>query len=75
LLPEAPVAAAHDGALLDGVTVLRTRGRAGTGHRGGWPFTPSAKDAVGDEVDVVAVPYYAWANRELGAMRVWLPRA
>jgi DUF1680 family protein len=55
--------------------VLRTRGRIGTGHRDGWSFTPSAKDDTGDEVDVVAVPYYAWANREVGAMRVWLPRA
>ena len=75
LLPEASVAASHDDELLDGVTVLRTRGRIGTGHRDGWSFTPSAKDDTGDEVDVVAVPYYAWANREIGAMRVWLPRA
>ncbi|MEU4294627.1 beta-L-arabinofuranosidase domain-containing protein [Kribbella sp. NPDC026596] len=75
LLPEAPVAATHDDELLDGVTVLRARGLAGTGHRDGWPFTSSAKDGAGDEVDVVAVPYYAWANREIGAMRVWLPRA
>jgi DUF1680 family protein len=21
------------------------------------------------------VPYFAWANRGIGAMRVWLPRA
>ena len=55
--------------------MLRTRGRIGTGHRDGWSFTPSAQDDTGDEVDVVAVPYYAWANREIGAMRVWLPRA
>ncbi|TDD26684.1 glycoside hydrolase family 127 protein [Kribbella turkmenica] len=75
LLPEAAVAASHDDGLLDGVTVLTTRGRPGTGHREGWPFTPSSADATGDEVDVVAVPYYAWANREMGAMRVWLPRA
>lgn len=75
LLPEASVAASHDDDLLDGVTVLRTRGRTGTGHRDGWSFIPSAKDDTGDEVDVVAVPYYAWANREVGAMRVWLPRA
>ncbi|WP_405069366.1 glycoside hydrolase family 127 protein [Kribbella sp. NBC_01510] len=75
LLPEASVAASHDNDLLDGVTVLRTRGRIGTGHRDGWSFTPSAQDDTGDEVDVVAVPYYAWANREIGAMRVWLPRA
>ncbi|MGW1344217.1 glycoside hydrolase family 127 protein [Kribbella sp. NPDC002412] len=75
LLPEASVVARHDDGLLDGVTVLTTRGRIGTGHQAGWPFTGTAQDATGDEVDVVAVPYYAWANREIGAMRVWLPRA
>jgi len=76
LLPEASVAASHDDGLLDGVTVLRTRGRSGTGHRDAvWPFATDSADQVGDEVDVVAVPYYAWANREIGAMRVWLPRA
>jgi uncharacterized protein len=74
LLPEPPVAS-HRENLLDGVTVLTARGKAGNGHRPGWPFTPEAQDATGDEVEVVAVPYYAWANREIGAMRVWLPRA
>ncbi|HEY3508926.1 beta-L-arabinofuranosidase domain-containing protein [Kribbella sp. NPDC051137] len=73
LLPEAPVAEASD--LLDGVTVLRAQGRAGTGHRPGWSFVPGADDSVGEAVEVTAVPYYAWANREIGAMRVWLPRA
>ncbi|HEY3560830.1 MAG TPA: beta-L-arabinofuranosidase domain-containing protein [Kribbella sp.] len=73
LLPQAPVAEGTD--LLDGVTVLRARGRVGTGHRPGWSFTPDAGDSTGDDVDVVAIPYYAWANREIGAMRVWLPRA
>jgi len=23
---------------------------------------------------LLAVPYYAWANREPGAMRVWIPQ-
>ncbi|GAA1583364.1 glycoside hydrolase family 127 protein [Kribbella karoonensis] len=73
LLPEAPVAEASD--LLDGVTVLRAQGRAGTGHRPGWSFVPGTDDSVGEAVEVTAVPYYAWANREIGAMRVWLPRA
>ena len=73
LLPEAPVAEGTN--LLDGVTVLRAQGRVGTGHRPGWSFVPEAGDSTGDEVDVVAIPYYAWANREIGAMRVWLPRA
>ncbi|HZX06033.1 glycoside hydrolase family 127 protein [Kribbella sp.] len=73
LLPEAPVAS-ESTKLLDGVTVLRAKGRVGTGHRPGWSFAPDAADSVGEEVEVVAVPYYAWANREIGAMRVWLPR-
>ncbi len=25
------------------------------------------------EVDLVAIPYFAWANRDVGQMRVWLP--
>ncbi|HWD79946.1 MAG TPA: beta-L-arabinofuranosidase domain-containing protein [Kribbella sp.] len=73
LLPEAPVVP-QAGDVLDGVTVLRAKGRTGTGHRPGWSFVPGAGDSVGEEVEVVAVPYYAWANREIGAMRVWLPR-
>ncbi|TDW17194.1 glycoside hydrolase family 127 protein [Kribbella kalugense] len=73
LLPEAPTAEASE--LLGGLTVLKARGKAGTGHRPGWSFEPDVQDSTGDEVDVVAIPYYAWANREIGAMRVWLPRA
>jgi hypothetical protein len=26
-------------------------------------------------VELTAIPYYAWANRGAGAMRVWVPRA
>ncbi|MEU4190874.1 beta-L-arabinofuranosidase domain-containing protein [Kribbella sp. NPDC026611] len=72
LVPETPVA--EETNLLDGVTVLRAQGRVGTGHRPGWSFEPGVVDSTGEQVEVVAVPYYAWANRELGAMRVWLPR-
>jgi len=41
------------------------------------PVVPLAGpgDAPGDEsLTAGAVPYYAWANRGPGAMRVWLPR-
>jgi DUF1680 family protein len=72
LLPEAPTAETSE--LLDGVTLLRAQGRVGEGHRPGWSFVPGAGDSTGEAVEVVAVPYYAWANREIGAMRVWLPR-
>jgi hypothetical protein len=30
--------------------------------------------AVPRPVPFTAIPYYAWANREAGAMRVWIPR-
>ncbi|MBA7551855.1 Non-reducing end beta-L-arabinofuranosidase [subsurface metagenome] len=26
-----------------------------------------------EEIDVTAIPYYAWCNREQGQMKVWLP--
>lgn len=75
LVPGEEVGTNHDPDLLGGVTVVRVRGRRGTGHHDrAWPFAEGNGDQVGDEVDVVAIPYYAWANREVGAMRVWLPR-
>ncbi|NUS84004.1 MAG: hypothetical protein HOY75_15000, partial [Streptomyces sp.] len=44
------------------------------------PGTPGAPGALGaphapaaEPVRVTAIPYYAWANREAGAMRVWIP--
>ena len=30
---------------------------------------------AGGPVDVTAIPYLAWANRGVGAMRVWIPEA
>ena len=33
---------------------------------------PREGDAQTHATTVTAVPYYAWANREPGAMRVWL---
>ena len=31
-------------------------------------------DGTAESVDLQAVPYFAWANRSPGAMRVWVPR-
>jgi DUF1680 family protein len=31
--------------------------------------------ADAEAVTLRAVPYFAWANRDLGAMRVWIPRS
>jgi hypothetical protein len=26
-----------------------------------------------EKIDITAIPYYAWSNREIGKMRVWMP--
>lgn len=44
--------------ILGGIPTVRLHGRVG-------PDGPAA--------DVVAIPYFMWANRELGPMKVWLP--
>jgi uncharacterized protein len=70
--------AEHRPELLDGVTVVTFTGRARRHERGTWPYPPvtgPAEPDVADEpVRLTAVPYFAWANREVGPMRVWLPR-
>lgn len=63
--------------LLDGVTTLTTPMQVldhpvtepypavvGSANRGAWS-RPTTKAQL--------VPYYAWANRTLGPMRIWLP--
>ncbi len=75
-LPGDPVAE-HRPELLGGVTVVTVSGRARRHEPGPWPYRPATaeSDGPGDPVPLTAVPYFAWANRELGPMRVWLPRA
>ncbi len=51
--------AEHRDKLLDGVTVIR-----GQGLREG-----------NKEIEVTAIPYYAWAHRGAGEMAVWLPES
>jgi DUF1680 family protein len=45
--------------------------------RSGWPYEDAASDdRSADEwkpISLVAVPYLTWANRQPGAMRVWIP--
>lgn len=41
----------------------------GEGDRG----MSDRSSTTGEPVELTAVPYYAWANRGAGAMRVWLP--
>jgi DUF1680 family protein len=63
--------------LLGGVTVLQAEARLATPDDG-WEdrlyraVFPHAGYAQTHSTRVTAVPYYAWANREPGAMHVWL---
>jgi DUF1680 family protein len=77
--PAAPVAAEHRPDLLCGVTVLHAGGRSRSRTPDAWPYRPvtggGGQDGPRRPVPVVAVPYFAWANRGIGPMRVWVPRA
>ncbi|MGP3966820.1 glycoside hydrolase family 127 protein [Streptomyces sp. 6N223] len=67
--------------LLGGVTAVtataRVRPRPAADGAGGWwpyrPVTDGVPGPAGEPITVTAIPYYAWANREDGPMRVWLP--
>jgi DUF1680 family protein len=66
--------------LLGGVLALRTRAVLRP-PAGAWaehlyrPAGATGNPAPGSPVDLVAIPYYAWANREPGRMQVWFPQA
>ena len=78
-----PLAAKHRPDLLGGVTTVLGSGyRRTIAPQNWWPY-PSApastaaadgrEPAANSRIELVAIPYYAWANRRDGAMRVWLP--
>jgi len=57
--------------LLGGVTLLH--GRAQCLTEAGWDnLLYRNQVAAAEEVDLIAIPYYAWGNRSAGEMRVWL---
>jgi hypothetical protein len=57
ILPQkADIKAEHRAGLLGGVTVLQTKGL----------------DKQNNPIALTAIPYYAWTNREKGAMTVWI---
>jgi DUF1680 family protein len=64
--------------LLEGVTVVRAAGfQVDMAAWQGKLYRPvgSAAPPPRRGVELTAIPYYAWANRGPGAMRVWIPRA
>ncbi|MEU1519733.1 beta-L-arabinofuranosidase domain-containing protein [Streptomyces sp. NPDC005811] len=76
--PAAPLTVDSRPHLLGGVVTVGATGRPLTPDEpGAWPYRPlgTGEPRPGAGVGLTAVPYYAWANREAGAMRVWLPLA
>lgn len=71
---DAELAAERSSDLLGGVMVIRGQGQAveSLDWSGRRLYQPAAAPRP---APFVAVPYYAWDNREPGAMRVWLPVA
>lgn len=62
--------------LLGGIPTLTAAGSRRTRpSRGWWPYGTAGDtpDAEADGVQLTAVPYFLWGNREEGAMRVWIP--
>jgi DUF1680 family protein len=74
LRPDTAFEATFEPELLGGVVVLRGTGtERSDGDWDGPLYQPVEKLSVGREVSVTAIPYHTWANREAGAMRVWVP--
>ena len=62
--------------LLGGVTTIRAAGVVP--DRTDWQnrlYQPLKQANILRAVNVVAIPYFAWANRGPGAMRIWIPLA
>ena len=80
-----PCTVEHRPDLLGGVSTVGVRGWVGRHDAAPWPYRNDGQpndgqqndghQSAGNPVEVTAVPYFAWANREVGPMRVWLPKA
>ncbi|HIE27421.1 TPA: glycoside hydrolase family 127 protein, partial [Candidatus Poribacteria bacterium] len=65
----------HDSELLGGVTILE--GEARRIPQGDWTgklYRPR-KHTSGERLNIRLIPYYAWANRGISEMTVWMPLA
>src|SRR3954453_9374800 len=75
----APLETEHRADLLSGVTVVHAGGRSRPHDAQSWPYRPAGAGRDGsagsagsaEQIRVTAVPYFAWANRGIGPMRVW----
>lgn len=72
------IAAETPSAHVDTAWPYRRVGATGGGQTDGVGYPGANADAAPSDpapVTLTAIPYYAWANREIGPMRVWVPTA
>jgi len=76
IAPDAKLDAGWQEDLLDGVVVVKAKGAvADVSSWGNALYAPANHvDVAYRPMTLTAVPYYAWANRGPGAMRVFIPR-
>jgi DUF1680 family protein len=79
LRPDASLSAVERPDVLGGVVAVETDGVAGRDdRRPAWPYAEADGDSHagrGADLRLSAIPYFAWANRGEGSMRVWIPTA
>jgi DUF1680 family protein len=75
IAPGASLQASRREGLLGGVVVVEAQGSVV--DVGAWQDelyrAAPVQDLPQREVTLTAIPYYAWANRGPGTMRVWIP--
>lgn len=62
----AAIQASYKPAMLNGITVLQMKGSSTKRQL-------NSDELVKSEQDVIAIPYYSWANRGPSEMEVWIP--
>lgn len=60
---------------LGGVVALTGKGRAAETSQVGGPLYRRARQARIKDTPIKLIPYYAWANRGLSQMTIWMPQA
>src|ERR1700722_16232434 len=63
----------YEAGLLDGVMVLEHSGSILPASAPDLYQAAIPQPAVGSNTKLTMIPYYAWSNRELSAMQVWVP--
>jgi uncharacterized protein len=70
---DAPLEAVEEKSLLGGTVTITGQARVGTELD--WTRRLYQASAASRRAPIRAIPYYAWDNRQAGAMKVWLPVA